>query len=848
MRKSRALLSASAISIIAAVFVAGSVLSAQMSAQRGTMGTKNLRGSDSRTVEVAGGTTCPGLNRWDGEGATNNWSEAANWCNNTVPPSGATIVFDFTSVKNVTIDVSVTANIINLNAGYTGVVTLGDQITVTATSITISDGTLNVFAGVLDVNSQLIVQGTGILNGGSGLVRLAGSLTYTNFNGAQFIPAGGTVEFDGVNGAVFVNTPNLSMNFYNVTVNTTTDAGGLYFDTNGGIRSGSVLGTLDLMNGNIGSGVVNAYGPVDYHPTFDGGGGYLYFYGSDPRTIDLPAGTPMVNLMGNFAANTTVNVTGTGTITFGARWDIGGGTFNPGSADVVVQNIQISGGIFNVNTGTNLTSTAIVDITAGLLNAIDAEYVRFSSITVRGAGILNGPTSTMYVGGLFSINEGGGADFYHNNGTAVFDGNNCGVAVNNATAGTTRFHTLIVELPQDSSVFSFDANGGVDSAIVEGHTYLNNGQFVNGTLFTKRSVFVANTFDGGSGSLYFNGPLIQNLVNEGGLNPTGLFTVDKDPGTYVLVSGSSTTFIGSTVVVARGGLFLDTGVDMTFGTLITGTNGYLVVSSAADITVGGSVTNNGRIDLRHQGASCSVSNDRIVLRSSLAGSQRSWNGTGVSLMTGLDVQDMAGAQQFLVWYGLNSGNNGDNWQFFGSCPVTTFVAVSGRAITESGRGIPYAKVTMTNLLGDVHTALTNQFGYFQFDNVRTSEGYLATIAHKSYQFSSPGRQLVVNSAVNDLNFTAANPSLFEDPGEIVGKFAAGNGSQGKERWATISSDEKTEVRTERTDETGSFRFDGLRIGRPYLIRVFDGDDPEPIETRLIELNSRTQAEHFGELP
>lgn len=38
-----------------------------------------------------------GTRTWDGGGATNNWSEAANWSGDTVPDAGDDVVFDTTS-------------------------------------------------------------------------------------------------------------------------------------------------------------------------------------------------------------------------------------------------------------------------------------------------------------------------------------------------------------------------------------------------------------------------------------------------------------------------------------------------------------------------------------------------------------------------------------------------------------------------------------------------------------------------------------------------------------------------------------------------------------------------------
>lgn len=629
--------------------------------------------------EATGGTTCPGgVFVWDGEGKTNNWSEAANWCDSTVPPGGSIVVFNSTSIKNATVDIAVAPSQLFLNTGYSGTVTIASEATLTVANLNVVQGTLNLNAATIDVNNQLNISDTGIFNAGSGTVRLAGTLSVTDSIGAQFNADTSTFEFDGINGAVSVNNDTGNINFHSIVVNTTTDEGGLYFDTNGGVDSGNILGGLTLTNGKIGSGIVNAYGPVVYQPTFDGGGGQLYFYGTQSRTIDLPAGTPMVNFMGMSAANTTVNATGTGTLVFGSRWDVGGGAFNSNNADVSVQNSSLSGGALNIGSGTSFTSTALVNITAGQFNAIDAEFVRFGSVSISGTGILNGPASTMYVNGIFDISDVGGAEFNHNNGTAVFEGNNCGIAVNATIAGTARFRSLVVNLPSDLSVFSFDANGGIDSAIVESDIHLTNGTFVTGTLFAQGGVTVASTFDGGAGSLYFNGSSMQNFLNEGGLNPTGPLFIDKPSGSVTAVSDlilSPTQALN----IGSGTLHLNDGSDLTVGNVTIGSSGRLVNSSSTTLTFGGNVSNSGRIDLQGGGADC-PDGDVILIRSTVPGTQRQWNGTGTFRIVDANIQDMAGTAAITAYSSTNSGNVGANWTFNSGCPVPLIISPTNTTI------------------------------------------------------------------------------------------------------------------------------------------------------------------------
>src|SRR3990170_614008 len=60
---------------------------------------------------------------WDGGGATNNWSEAANWLGDVVPGPADVATFDATSVKAATIDGAINVAGVDINAGYTGTIT-----------------------------------------------------------------------------------------------------------------------------------------------------------------------------------------------------------------------------------------------------------------------------------------------------------------------------------------------------------------------------------------------------------------------------------------------------------------------------------------------------------------------------------------------------------------------------------------------------------------------------------------------------------------------------------------------------------------------------------------------------
>jgi len=105
----------------------------------------------------------PDRTAWDGGGATNNWSEAANWSGDTVPGSGDVAIFDGTNTEDATIDAGFAGSVsgLQINAGYTGTITQAAALTVGSSGYSQSTAT---FTGG---SSTLTVQGNFSLTGGT---------------------------------------------------------------------------------------------------------------------------------------------------------------------------------------------------------------------------------------------------------------------------------------------------------------------------------------------------------------------------------------------------------------------------------------------------------------------------------------------------------------------------------------------------------------------------------------------------------------------------------------------------------------------------------------------------------
>ncbi len=101
-------------------------------------------------------------------------------------------------------------------------------------------------------------------------------------------------------------------------------------------------------------------------------------------------------------------------------------------------------------------------------------------------------------------------------------------------------------------------------------------------------------------------------------------------------------------------------------------------------------------------------------------------------------------------------HTGDQWLLGFSLPglVTTSapVTISGRAMSESGRGISGARITMVDSSGKARTALTNPLGYYSFSDLDAGETVILQIAHKRYRFERSTQVHTTTDDLSEINF------------------------------------------------------------------------------------------------
>jgi Tol biopolymer transport system component len=87
-------------------------------------------------------------------------------------------------------------------------------------------------------------------------------------------------------------------------------------------------------------------------------------------------------------------------------------------------------------------------------------------------------------------------------------------------------------------------------------------------------------------------------------------------------------------------------------------------------------------------------------------------------------------------------------------PTAADVSISGRVLTATGRGIYRTRVSLTDSSGNTRYTNTNNFGFFNFQEVASGEICIIAVSSKQYSFSQPTQTLSVFENVENINFVA----------------------------------------------------------------------------------------------
>lgn len=97
--------------------------------------------------------------------------------------------------------------------------------------------------------------------------------------------------------------------------------------------------------------------------------------------------------------------------------------------------------------------------------------------------------------------------------------------------------------------------------------------------------------------------------------------------------------------------------------------------------------------------------------------------------------------------------NGNTSEFTPAAgPTASMVSVAGRVMTQDGRGLRSASVTITDSRGIARTVTTSGFGYYTFQNVSAGETYVIGVTSRRYTFAT--RVLFITDSVTGIDFWA----------------------------------------------------------------------------------------------
>jgi CSLREA domain-containing protein len=359
----------------------------------------------------------------------------------------------------------------------------------------------------------------------------------------------------------------------------------------------------------------------------------------------------------------------------------------------------ISGTVFDASGNPITTGRTIKLIQNGTLSGTTATSNGSGIYTFTGLTLLNGDKITVYIGGATekgaTFTFTGTSDIttlnIYQNQLVVRSDN--GSTVTNADLKTAQGASpdadlLSVDNINPSNILMTPAGFGLQ--IWSGTTYAPAGDINNGGNWINNGTFTA-----GSNIVTFNGTNHQTIK---GLNSTTfhdlvIANTGTDPNNVVSLDGSAgaTSTVVTTLTITNG--VFDQGTDSASSDLLTGGVGQCVVvrpgktwrnRGRGDETLSCDVHNEGTIEFNAVQQDCGDA-DEILIRSSVPGTQRTWEGSGTFSMTDVDVRDQTvpGGSllplQILVNSGTGIAQNNTGWTFNSTCTGPyTWIGGSGQ--------------------------------------------------------------------------------------------------------------------------------------------------------------------------
>jgi hypothetical protein len=563
---------------------------------------------------------------------------------------------------------------------------------------------------------HLTLSNAGTKTFAAGTTGIAGNLSFGGTAVADATTNSTTINYNG-SGAQTVG----AISYYNLSLSnagtkifaagTTGIAGALSI---GGTAAADATTNSTTINYN-GSGAQTVPAISYYHLALSNAGTKTFAAGTTGIAGTLTiSGSAVANATTN---STTINYNGSGAQTVNAisyyhltLSNAGTKTFAAGTTGIA-GNLTISGSAV-ANATTNSTTINYNGSGAQTVGAIS-----YYHLTLSNAGTKTFAAGTTYIAGNLSISGTATGNGTTNSTTINYNGSGAQAVgamsyyhLTLSNAGTKTFAASPITVQGDLTT-----SGTVTASCSSALTVNRNVSIGSGTTFT-----------GGSGTLDFNGTLTVTSAaftsTSGSLYVAGDLTFSSptfnpNSGTVVLDGSDSIVTPGgatfNNLTVSKNSNYLAAGGDLTVSGAFNIQNSHVVMDpsyalsagsvniSAASLlrnygtgalTLGGSLTNDGVIELNGGGDESCGSGSKILIRSSVSGTQRAWSGSGTFIMIDVDVKDQAGTAAITCYGSQSSGNNGSNWDISSSCdgaPTAVRLISFSAADTEDGTRIEW---------------------------------------------------------------------------------------------------------------------------------------------------------------
>ena len=755
-------------------------------------------GSGSGTVEAGTTSTNDGVTSykitpnmsfytWNGAGANNTITTAADWAGGVTPPSANTTKVDFAGTTRLTptLAAAETYNTMRFDgtAGAFTITEAGNTLTLSGTAPSIiqqSSSAQTISGGTVALGSNLVtdVSGTGALNissvvsGAHSITKLsAGTL---NLSGANTY-SGGTIINAGVVG---VSVSNAALGTGAVSV-----ANGSTLKVNDGRTlanaitvngSGAVNGALDANPGAGNTATLSSALTLGSSSTVSSDSGTLALGGGVTGTGDLTLkGSGNTTIAGAITTGTgNVIVSGPGAVTLsGANTYTGTTTVNAGTLNLSGGGTTVQGaltenaGTINETTSNQVNSASAANIIGGALNLSTGTAQTFTGAFNTAAGSTlslgttgAGATLTLNTTGTDTLSgaiSGTGSLVTSSSGTTVLGG------ANTYSGGTTVTNVVNV---LNSASFGTGAVGVSSGGNVQ---IQNNVTLANSFNLNSMGTGFAGAFENISGNNTVSGPVTvsgatrvqsdagtltlsgavgmgansldvggnSNVTISGAMTGTSASSLAKDGSGTLTLSAANPSFLGS---VAVNGGTLQTNVSSALsGNAVTVASGATLNLNGTSQSVG-SFTSNGALNLGSSGSFTLLGS--ATLAGTLTGTGTITLNAGSTLTLGANFSDS----------GINIVLNGGTLKLNGTTDTFGSLSVNASSVIDfANPSTSVLSVSGVSLAGGVTLSVNNWANMVDYFYSSTSPGT---------QGFPPINQIVFNGGSGNFTHWDTNPT------------------------------------------------------------------------------------------